>query len=251
MIPPDAPLLAATRSRHPGSRPQRAKGRPRSPPPGAPCGFTPGLTPIGSPELPSPKRKGCLLEHCPLPSTLHPELSFILGEGLLGRPNHHHPSRPLPVTPWIAYLPLATGISPTPNSPALPEARLEGRHPPALLGSVPRRRIRLRSPLSSTLKHPLPQGWVEVPASRDLGEGALLLAPALRWRSQVARGLFTLCLVFKESQRTLGLQNSPNSSSTYRIGYFSMLPCPPPQPYPRFLLHLTNFKFPRGHGQKV
>ena len=39
LIPPDAPRLAASWPRRPGSRPQRAKARRRSPPRSAPCSF--------------------------------------------------------------------------------------------------------------------------------------------------------------------------------------------------------------------
>ena len=67
------------------------------------------------------------------------------------------PSPPHPATPGWRASPWPLGsLQPGALQPS-PEARPEGRRPPAPLGSAPRRRIRLRSPLSSAQKHPLPQ----------------------------------------------------------------------------------------------
>lgn len=144
-----------------------------------------------SPERPSPKRKGCLLGHCPLPPPPH---RFLLFEerDLQGypttTPSPSHLRNPSDRAPPTGYWGLANPelSSPTRRHALRADALQhlwEARHAGGYACGHP-------SP--PPLSIPSHSRWVEAPASRELGEGALWLAPALRSRFQVARGPCTL-----------------------------------------------------------
>lgn len=193
--------------------------------------LTPALTPLGL--LSSPARSARDASWNTAPCTPSSALPFIRGEGPLGLPNYHPPPRPIPATPWIARLPLATGISPTQSSPALPRRHaLRADALPHLWEACHAGRYACGHPSPPPFSTPSHSRWVEAPTSQELGEGALWLAPALGSLFQVALGPCTLYFFQSHSEFWASKTAQIAVAHVGLAKYFSTHPCPhhPPRP---------------------